>query len=192
MKCPLCDQPIHEDAECCPHCDLDGSHLQDLFAERPTQLRLLNDAAGILKVTERRSVERWIRRFNREFPFCYLTIHSVDLTDNQNVHSYGIWALNFPQYSDLPKTAHRGAGLCLVIDVHKKQVALNYGYQLEPYLSAEACFNALTAAHPYLLDHSYIEAIEMMRHGIRKLIRSKSRHARSILKKKNLLSRILS
>jgi hypothetical protein len=152
---------------------------------------LLHDGAGILKVKERRLSELWIQKFCKEFKGCFLTIHSVHLNDTQSVTSYGIWALNIPQYTDLPESALKDAGVCLVIDVHKKEVAISFGYQLEPHLTAEACFNAVARAHPYLVDHSYIEAIEIMRHGIRKMMRKRSRWAKSTLKKKKLTNRII-
>jgi len=154
MKCPLCQQPIHEGAEQCPHCERDGSHLDTLYQEKETNIKLLHDRAGILRVKERQQVNYWIQKFGREFPNCSLSIHCVDLNDEQNAKSYGIWALNFPTYTDLGETKSTSFTLCLVIDVHKKEVALNYGYQLEPYLDAESCFNAITPAHPYLLDNS--------------------------------------
>lgn len=191
MKCPLCDQPIHEGAEHCPHCDIDASQLIQLYSHYPENLRLLHDSAGIFKIKDRRQIERWISKFSKEFPGCFLSIHSVDLTDAQNVHSYGIWALNIPRYVDLPHSAAIDSGICLVIDVHSKQVALNYGYQLEPYLTSEGCFQALASAHPYLLDASYLEALELMRHGIRKLLRTKARWAKRTLRKKHLTERIL-
>ena len=161
-----------------------------MYEDRPTQLRLLNDGAGILRVNDRRQVEQWIKKFNKEFPTCYFTVHTVDLKDHENAQSYGIWALNEPSYSDLPTSSRDDSGLCLVIDVHKKQAAISYGYQLEPYLNDELCFNAIANAHPYMLDHSYIEALELMRHGIRKMMRSQARKANSILKKKRLTDRI--
>ncbi len=192
MKCPLCDQPIHEGAECCPHCDTDASQLSELYADYPQNLRLLHDGAGIFKIKERRQIERWISKFSKEFPTCFLSIHSADLSDIQNVQSYGIWALNIPRYVDLPASAVRDSGVFLVIDAHSKQVAISYGYQLEPYLTSESCFQVLAPAHPYLLDASYFEALELMRHGIRKLIRAKARWAKFTLKKKHLTDRILS
>ena len=191
MKCPLCKQSIHEGASSCPHCGRGGTELNELYENFPTELTLLNDHAGILKIKERRLIESWIQKFDKEFPNCFLSIHCIDTTDLQDVSSYGVWALNTPTYSDISAESDRGAGFCLVLDVGKKQVTLSYGYQLEPYFTPELCFNAITPAHPYLLDNSYMEAIAMMRHGIRKLVRSKSRGAKSILKRKSLLSRIV-
>ena len=78
-----------------------------------------------------------------------------------------------------------------MLDVHKKEAAITYGYQLEPHLNAEVCFNALAPAHPYLLDSAYIEALELMRHGIRKLLRGRARWAKTTLRKKNLVHRII-
>lgn len=192
MKCPLCYQPIHAGADYCPHCDAEATSLNALYSDKDTNIRLLYDRAGILRVKERRLAENWIRKFSKEFPTCFLTIHLVDLNDEQSVKSYGIWALNTPNYADIPESALSDSGLCLSLDVRKKEVSLNYGYQLEPYLSAELCFNALTSAHPYLIDNSYMEALELMRHHIRKLMQQQSRKSKSILKRKGWLDRIIS
>ena len=110
MRCPLCNQPIHEGATNCPHCDRDGKHLAALYETFPRDISQLNDHAGILKIKERRQVEQWLEKFSREFPDCFLTIHCVDLKDNQDVSSYGIWALNTPNYNKLPNGANPAAG----------------------------------------------------------------------------------
>lgn len=191
MKCPLCQQPIHQRASKCPHCGRDGSDLNILYQECDTKIQLLHDRAGILRHKERLLLNEWIIKFGKEFPSCVLSVHAVVLNDQQDAKSYGIWALNHPEYSDLPEQKNMDSALCLVIDVHKKEICLSYGYQLEPFLSSESCFNAISAAHPYLLDESYIEALGIMRHGIRKMMQAKSRASKSILKRKKLLNRII-
>jgi len=192
MKCPLCFQPIHSAAESCPHCGGSIEELDQLYSDKPREVSLLNDGAGMLRVADRKKVQHWIKRFRAEFPQCYLSVSIVNLKDEQDARSYGLWILNQGEFRDLAGELDERFGLVLVIDAKKKEVALVYGYQHEPYMTELACFNALVPAHPYLLDGEYLKGIEVMRHGVRVLMRKNARRSMGVLKRKGLLGRIVS
>jgi len=181
MRCPLCFQTIHDAAESCPHCGIAIDSISELYSDRARSIDILNDEAGMLRVGDRVKVKRWIDKFHLEFPQCFLSVSLVALNDAQDIRSYGVWAL-----SDQPikgaESKDSAFGVMLVIDVKKKEAVITYGYQLEPYMSEKRCFDAISCAHPFLLDGQYVKAIEVMRHGIRKMMRKNVRSSRKMLK----------
>lgn len=190
MTCPLCNYKIHEAAEVCPHCGRDAEDLVTLFDRFETKVYMLNDAAGVFKIKERRKIESLMNKFTREFPECFLTIHTVGLINNETVGAFSIWALNCPEYLDYPGEAQSDSGIALVIDLNKKQVTISFGYQLEHYFDKKASFKLLTPAHPHLLDEAYYPAVTSIIKKLRITLALKARISKHILRRKNLLDHI--
>jgi len=182
MRCPHCFQAIHESAETCPHCGMDGTALEVLYSDRERNIALLNDEAGMLRVHDREKVKVWISKFEKEFPQCFLSVSTVALNDDQDLRSYGVWALSS---KPVIGAEHKDPsfGVMIIIDVKKKESAIVYGYQHEPYMTDKGCFNAISLAHPHLLDGKYLQALGMMRHGLRKLMRKNKRKAQKMLRR---------
>ncbi len=186
MTCPFCNQKTHDTAETCPHCGRDAEFLDEYYQHINKEIFMFNDAAGIFKASERKKIEKQISKFRKEFPDCFLTVHAVGLLNNENVQSYGVWALNCPDYQNFPTGASSDSGVSLILDVNNKQVSLSFGYQLEPYFEHKAAFKILASAHPHLTEVNYSAALLTIIKKLRSSLMKKSYFSNLILKKKKL------
>ena len=186
MTCPFCNQKIHEAAETCPHCGRDAEFLDQYYRHIKAEIFMFNDAAGIFKASERKKIEKQISVFRKEFPDCFLTVHAVGLLNDENVQSYGVWALNCPDYQNFPSGASSDSGISIILDLNNKQVGLCVGYQLEPYFEHKSTFNILTVAHPHLTESNYSAALLSIIKKLRFSLMIKSYFSNLILKKKRL------
>lgn len=198
MKCPSCHHKVYAQAPKCPHCGCNAQQLNKLYDYRlqnKEKLNLLNDEVGL--IPNPTTIHRWLKSFVHEFPGNFLSIHLVQLHEEESIESYALWAMNKPNYS-IPEASSfflkkkasqpkvkptKDAGIFLIVNVLNKEVMLSYGYQLAPYLDKKSCFSALSPAYPYLVDQDYERALSYMRHGIRKLLRAAAKKASSSTKK---------
>lgn len=171
MRCPRCLQTMHLSAEECPHCGLQLDHLDDLYARFDRAVRRPYDAAGVLRVPERKLVAKWIAKAEKAFPQLYFAVATCSLSDEQNVRSFGFWLMNRGCFEDIPENAREDGCVLLVIDVNRKEVCLHVGYLLDVGMTEESAFEALTMGHPYLLEANYVQAIEVMLGGVRKYVK---------------------
>lgn len=171
MRCPRCLQTMHLSAEECPHCGLSLEQLDELYARFDRTVRRPYDAAGVLRVPERKLVAKWIARAERAFPQLYFSVATCSLRDEQNVRSFGFWLMNRGRFEDIPESAREDGCVMLLIDVNRKEVCLMVGYLLDVGMTEEAAFEALTVGHPYLLEANYMQAIEIMLGSVRRYVK---------------------
>lgn len=182
MRCPRCLQTMHLSAEECPHCGLVLAQLDSIYAGFDKTVRRPHDAAGVLRVPDRKKVSKWIGRAERGFPQLYFCVVTCSLRDEQNVRSYGFWLMNRGDFQDIPESASKEGCVMLVIDVNRKEVCLHVGYLLDVAMNEEESFNILTVGHPYLLESNFMQSIEVMLGGVRKYVKRLRRKARRLAK----------
>lgn len=190
MNCPLCFHKIHLEAESCPHCGQDAANLDSLYSRFNKKIELFHDGAGIFKASDRAAIEKQMKLFNSSFPDCFITIHTVNLINEETSASYATWALNCPEYQNFITGASSDSGVAIIIDVNKKQICLAFGYQLECYFQEKEVFRILAASHPNLIHNEYRAAIKRIVKKVRFKLFLKSIFAMRVLNKSNLSDKI--
>lgn len=183
MRCPCCCQTIHKSAEVCPHCGGDLHRLQGVYRDFDKRVRRPHDVAGVLRIQQRRQMEGWIGRLEKAFPDLFISVALVALNDGQDVRSYGFWLMNAGDFDDVPPTAYEEGGVMLVLDVHKKQMCLHFGYLLDELVEEVEAFDLVSKAHPYLLESDYMSAVEVVLKKMKGFLAKKARESRKLAKK---------
>ncbi|GAA5497152.1 hypothetical protein SAMN02745181_3649 [Rubritalea squalenifaciens DSM 18772] len=183
MRCPCCSQKIHKSAEACPHCGGDLLRLNRVYRNFDKRVRRPHDVAGVLRVQQRRKMEAWIRSLEKAFPDLFISVALVALNDGQDVRSYGFWLLNTGEFDDVPSTAYEEGGVMLVLDVHKKQMCLHFGYLLDDLVDEVEAFEVVSKAHPYLLEADYMNAVELVLKKLKAFLVKKARESRRLSRK---------
>ncbi|MFC4993568.1 TPM domain-containing protein [Rubritalea tangerina] len=174
---------MHLSAEECPHCGLELEQLDALYDGFTIDVRKPHDAAGVLRVPERKRVAKWIEKAERRFPQLFFNVVTCSLSDEQSLRSYGFWLLNRGVFEGMPETAREDGGVLLLIDVNRKEVCVLVGYLLDAALKEEEAFDALLNGHPYLLEANYLQAIEVMLAGVVRYVKRMRRRAKQLAKK---------
>ena len=169
---------MHLSAEECPHCGMRLEDLDEVYSGFERKVRRPHDAAGVLRIQQRRQVAKWIAKAEKKFPQLYFSVATVSLCDDQHIRSYGFWLMNRGQFEDVPESASADGCVLLVIDVNRKEVCLHFGYLLDYCVEEESAFEALTGGHPYLLESNYLRAIEVMLGGAQRYVKKLHRIAR--------------
>ena len=159
MKCPRCVQRIHRAASSCPHCGFTIEHAEALFGADDVVLQKFTDAAGVLRMKEREPMRRILERFEARFPQLFVAIYIGAFEELQSLRQFGFWLLNRAAFEDVELDRPNENGILVVIDVKAKSAGITFGYSLMPYLSEDSTFEALSAAHPALLQSHYLEAL---------------------------------
>lgn len=191
MKCPQCIQPIHKSAEACPHCDASVTSLAQEYQDYVGSGRRVYDAAGVLKVKDRKLIEDMLHRAEREFPQLFLGVVTVALKDHQTIQSAGVWMLNCADFGEADESTLAQGGYVIVIEVQRKECCVVHGLLLDPFLEPEQTFHALSGAHPFLLERDYVQSIKVMLGGSTALLRRCARRSKRILKRKGLLDKLI-
>lgn len=182
MRCPKCVQQIHRSAHRCPHCGFGLSDLDDVYGAKGGLIPKLNDAAGVLRMRDRRRVSAWLSRFEKHFPQLFLSVYCCALDDGSNIRELGLWTLNHSTFKDVDDSRSQKGGVLLVIDVSSKVASISYGYALDSILNEENTFEVLAKAHPYLLEGDYVKALHLIIKRLTVLLRKKAsvtRHSKT-------------
>ena len=174
---------MHLSAEECPHCGLTLDQLDAVYAGFDRNVRRPHDAAGVLRVQDRKLVAKWIRKAEKSFPQLYFCLVTTSLSDEQQIRSYGYWLMNRGVFEDLPDGVREDGGVMIVIDVNRKEVCLHLGYLLDAYLKEDEAFDALAGAHPHLLEAKYVPAIEALLNGTKRYTKRLLKRAKKEAKK---------
>ena len=152
--------------------------LEQAYGAGEVRMRRLSDAAGVLKLKERRGAEKLFGQFEKYFPQLFFSVHFGALDDRVNIRQFGMWLLNKAAYEDVDIGKPNDAGIILLIDVNSKSATISFGYFLDPYLSEVDTFSILSKAHPYLLQGNYYKALCVSVKGLIKILRKRSRHVK--------------
>ncbi|NWK57355.1 hypothetical protein HW115_17175 [Verrucomicrobiaceae bacterium N1E253] len=178
MKCPRCVQRIHRGAEQCPHCGFALSDLDAVFGAGEVRMRRLSDAAGVLRLSERKRAEKWFDRFEQQFPQLFFSVYYGALDEVSNMRQFGIWLLNRGAFEDVDLSRPNEGGVLLLVDVNSKTAFMAHGYLLDFYLREKDSFKVLSKAHPHLLKEDHCKALKVVISELSAVLRQRSRSAR--------------
>ena len=154
--------------------------MQDLDAQYggdEVRMRRLSDAAGVLRLQERKKVEKWFQRFEASFPQLFFSVYYGALDERSNIRQFGMWLLNRGAFEDVELSRPNDGGLLLVIDVNSKAAFIANGYLLDGYLKEDDTFNVLSKAHPHLLQGNYYKALKIVMAKLSVVLKKRSRQA---------------
>lgn len=141
------------------------------------RMRRLSDAAGVLRMKERRSAEKWFEQFEANFPQLFLSVYYGALDEMSNIRQFGMWLLNHGAYEDVDLSRPNDGGILLVVDVHAKVATISFGYLLDVYLTEDDTFKILSKAHPHLLQGNHLKALRVIINMLSAVLRKRSRQA---------------
>lgn len=129
-----------------------------LFGDEDVILKKFSDAAGVLRRKERDEMRKMLERFEKKFPQLFFSIYVGAFDEVPSLRQFGFWLLNRAAYSDVEVSRPNENGILLTLDVNGKTAAMTFGYAVMPYLDEDSTFDALSAAHPFLLQGEYLRA----------------------------------
>jgi len=171
-------QRIHRAASSCPHCGFTVEHADALFGKDEVVLQKFTDAAGVLRMKEREPMRRLLEKFEAKFPQLFVAVYIGAFEELQSLRQFGFWLLNRAAFSDVDLERPNENGVLVVIDVKAKSVGITFGYSLMPYLSEKTTFEALSAAHPSLLQSEYLGALRLILGRLEKTLKKGWRRVR--------------
>ena len=160
MRCPRCVQKIHQAATSCPHCGFSVEHADELFGNQDVVIQKFSDPAGVLRMKDRKPMRKLMARFEKRFPQLFVSVYLGAFEEMTNIRQFGFWFLNRAAFTDVDVNRPNENGILILVDVTSKTAGITYGYSLLPYLNDENTFDALSAAHPYLIQGEFLPAIE--------------------------------
>lgn len=140
-------------------------------------MRRLSDAAGVLRLKERKKLDKWFQKFEASFPQLFFSVYFGALDDRSNIRQFGMWLLNRGAFEDVDLTRPNDGGVLLVVDVNSKSAFIANGYLLDIYFREEDSFNILSKAHPHLLQGNYYRALKVVMTKLTSTLRKRSRKA---------------
>jgi len=158
--------------------------LDILYEGHDKKVKRPHDVAGVLRIAQRREIERWVDKVEKLFPDLFLGVALVAMGDTEDVRSYGFWLMNRGEFEGVPETAYAEGGVLLIFDVNKKEVCLHFGYLLDEVVDEREAYEVVSKAHPYLLEFDYMRAVEVMLGGLKNYLKKLSRDARKVASKR--------
>ena len=177
MKCPRCVQQIHRSASQCPHCGFAMHDLDEQYGSNEVRMRRISDAAGVLRLKERKKAEKWFQQFEASFPQLFFSVYYGALDERSNIRQFGMWLLNRGAFEDVDLSRPNDGGVLLVIDVNSKTAFIANGYVLDFYLREKDTFDILSKAHPHLLQGNYYKALRVIMNKLSATLKRRSRKA---------------
>lgn len=177
MKCPRCVQRIHRSAAQCPHCGFSKHDLVAQYGPGEVRMRRLSDAAGVLRLNERKKAAKWLDEFESAFPQLFFSVYYGALDERSNIRQFGMWLLNHGAFEDVDLSRPNDGGILFVVDVNSRTATISYGYLLDAFLTESDTFRVLSAAHPYLLQGNHLKALRVVTKKLSAILRKRSRQA---------------
>lgn len=140
-------------------------------------MKRLSDAAGVMRMKDRRRVEKWFDQFESHFPQLFFSVYYGSLDEVTNIRQFGMWLLNHAAYEDVDLSRPNEGGVLLVVDVDSKVASLSFGYLLDVYLTEDDTFRILSKAHPHFLQGNYYKALRVIMNMLSAVLRKRSRQA---------------
>ena len=178
MKCPRCVQRVHRAADLCPHCGFEIREADRAFGAQEVRLKCLTDAAGVLRKREREPARKMLEEFQRKFPQLFFAVYFGTFRELPSLRQFGFWLLNRGAFEDVDVSRPNQCGVLLSVDVGGKSAGISFGYNLQPFLTEDTTFRALSAAHPYFLQEQYLKAMEVVVDRLSKTLRRQAKRAR--------------
>lgn len=150
MRCPVCQQSLHETSPACPHCSFDLAVAEKHLGIAPQLRPDLTDLAGVLSNRQHTAILRVLREKERRFPQVRFAVVTVQIPPQTPLRAYSFWLLN---RGSLASQMEKG-GACrlvlLVVDAAQYQLCCMLGYGLEPLVGETALQNIVRPARAML------------------------------------------
>ncbi|MFK7909605.1 MAG: hypothetical protein AB8F34_03290 [Akkermansiaceae bacterium] len=141
-------------------------------------MRKLSDAAGVLRLNERKKAGKWLDGFENSFPQLFFSVYYGALDEMSNIRQFGMWLLNHGAFEDVELSRPNDGGILLVVDVNSQTASISFGYLVDVFLNEEDTFRILSAAHPYLLQGNHLKALGVVVRKLSSILRKRSSKAR--------------
>ena len=105
-------------------------------------------------------MRKLLARFEKKFPQLFVSVYLGAFEEMTSIRQFGFWFLNRAAFTDVDVNRPNENGILILVDVTSKTAGISYGYSLLPYLDDENTFDALSVAHPYLIQGEFLPAIE--------------------------------
>ena len=122
------------------------------FGDGDVRMRKLSDAAGVLKLTERKKANVWLKDFEERFPQLFFSVYYGALDEISNIRQFGMWLLNHGAFEDVDLSRPNDGGLLLIIDVNSRTATISFGYLLDEFLTENDTFKILSAAFSAIIS----------------------------------------
>lgn len=152
--------------------------VDELFGDDDVRLAALSDAAGVLRARERKQIRLLMNEFETKFPQLFFAVYAGAFEEVAHLRQFGFWLLNRGAFVDVEVSRPNECGILLTIDVAGKAAGLTYGYSLQPFLSEEETFAALSVGHPHFLQGHYFRGIEAVMQKLTATLRRRSKRAK--------------
>lgn len=178
MKCPRCVQVIHRGAGSCPHCGFSLVDADERFGGEEVRIRRLEDAAGLMRSVERKSVEAAMDKFERSFPQLFFAVYTGLPEGRSDLRQFGFWLLNRAAFEDVGVERPNEHGILLTLDPDGKAAGISWGYMLDAFLTEEDSFLCMSRAHAYWVEGRFAEGVVRALEQLSLVLEKRSRQVR--------------
>jgi uncharacterized membrane protein YgcG len=150
MRCPVCQQSLHEVSPACPQCSFDLSVAVQHLGMVPRLQPDVTDLASALSPGQAAALQELIRTKERRFPQVRFAFVTLQLPAQVPLRAYTFWLLN---RGSLVSPMEKGGDCRLVLfvlEMNQLQMCCMLGYGLEPFISQSALEEIVHAARPLL------------------------------------------
>ncbi len=148
------------------------------YGKGEVRMRKLSDAAGVLRLRERKKASKWLDEFEARFPQLFFSVYYGALDEMSNIRQFGMWLLNHGAFEDVDLSRPNDGGVLFVVDINSRTASISYGYLLDAFLTEDDTFKVLSAAHPYLLQGNHVKALNVVVNKLSAVLRKRASHAR--------------
>ena len=159
MRCPNCQQALHEHSLECAHCGFSVAAAERLFGISPQLDPKLSDLAGVLTRKDRSNIRESLLERHTLFPQLRFAVVLTRLAQEISLRSYTFWLFN---RSTLATAMEKGGNcrlILLTVDVESQRVTCMVGYGLEPFVNDLSLSRIVDSTLPAMRKQDYASAI---------------------------------
>jgi len=141
------------------------------FGASPRLERGVNDFAGVLNGSDKRSIRGSIMNFERRFPQCGFTVAFMALGKDIPGAAYAFWMFNRANQGADPGQGSRNRHLLLLVDTAARNSWMTLGYGLEPFISRKMLEGCMGAARPHFAAGKWGSGVSALLAGMELIFR---------------------
>ncbi|MEZ0389013.1 MAG: TPM domain-containing protein [Verrucomicrobium sp.] len=150
MRCPVCQQSLHETSPACPHCSFDLAVASQHLGIAPRLQPDLTDQASVFTPSQASHLQDLLQEKERRFPQIRFAVVTVQVNPQIPLKAYSFWLLNRGNLATAMEKGGECRMMLFVLDAVQKKLCCMLGYGLEPFFSQEAMDEVLRPARPLL------------------------------------------
>lgn len=143
LSCPACRLRIEDMVQRCPHCGFSGADTLRMFPYGAPKLEPVLDVPGSFAPSDRRRIERRIKRLRRRLRQIHWCVCVVNLPREGSLRLCGFWLLNAAPVEPGDGEAANAWTVLLLLDPGQQAVSVSCGYALEPFVSDDSWLRSL-------------------------------------------------